>query len=51
MPPFKDRLSDEAITGVIASFKNLWSNEHRRRHDRHGSDDAHYRNNASRFSA
>jgi mono/diheme cytochrome c family protein len=23
MPPFKDRLSDEAITGVIASFKSL----------------------------
>jgi mono/diheme cytochrome c family protein len=35
MPPFTDRLSDEAITGVIASFKSLWSNEHRRRHDRH----------------
>jgi hypothetical protein len=35
MPPFKDRLSDEAITPVIASFKSLWSDEHRRRHDRH----------------
>jgi hypothetical protein len=35
MPPFKDRLSDEAVTPVIASFKSLWSNEHRRRHDRH----------------
>ena len=35
MPPFTDRLSDEAITGVIASFKSLWSNEHRCRHDRH----------------
>ena len=29
MPPFKDRLSDEAITGVIASFKSLWFDEHR----------------------
>ncbi len=29
MPPFKDRLSDDAITLVIASFKSLWSDEHR----------------------
>jgi hypothetical protein len=35
MSPFKNRLSDEAIAPVIASFKSLWSNEHRRRHDRH----------------
>ena len=35
MPPFTDRLSDETITGVIASFKSLWSDEHRCRHDRH----------------
>jgi hypothetical protein len=35
MPPFKDRLSDEAITPVIASFKSLWFDEHQRRHDRH----------------
>lgn len=30
MPPFKDRLSDEEITAVIAYFKSLWSPEHRR---------------------
>ncbi len=35
MPRVKDRLSDEAITGVIASSKGLWTDEHRRRHDRH----------------
>jgi mono/diheme cytochrome c family protein len=30
MPPFKDRLSDEEIAAVIAYFKSLWSDEHRR---------------------
>ncbi len=30
MPPFKDRLSDEEIEAVIAYFKSLWSEEHRR---------------------
>lgn len=30
MPPFKDRLSEEEITAVIAYFKSLWSPEHRR---------------------
>ena len=35
MMPFKDRLSDDAITGVIASFKSRWSDEHRRRYAHH----------------
>ena len=30
MPPFEDRLSDAEITAVIAYFKSLWSEEHRR---------------------
>jgi len=30
MPPFKDRLSDEEITAVIAYVKSLWSPAHRR---------------------
>ncbi len=30
MPPFEDRLSDEEIVAVIAYFKSLWSDEHRR---------------------
>lgn len=30
MPPFKDRLGDEEIAAVIAYFKSLWSEEHRR---------------------
>jgi mono/diheme cytochrome c family protein len=30
MPPFKDRLSNEEIVAVIAYFKSLWSDEHRR---------------------
>ena len=30
MPPFRDRLSDEEIAAVIAYFKSLWSDEHRR---------------------
>ncbi len=30
MPPFKDKLSDEEIGAVIAYFKSLWSQEHRR---------------------
>jgi len=30
MPPFKDKLSDEEIRAVIAYFKSLWSEEHRR---------------------
>jgi mono/diheme cytochrome c family protein len=30
MPPFKDQLSDEEIAAVIAYFKSLWSEEHRR---------------------
>ena len=30
MPPFRDRLSDEEIADVIAYFKSLWSEEHRR---------------------
>lgn len=30
MPPFKDRLSDDEIAAVIAYFKSLWSEEHRR---------------------
>ena len=35
MPWVKDRLSDEAITEVIADCNSLWSDEHRCRHDRH----------------
>jgi mono/diheme cytochrome c family protein len=30
MPPFKVQLSDEEIAAVIAYFKSLWSEEHRR---------------------
>jgi mono/diheme cytochrome c family protein len=30
MPPFKDKLSHEEIRAVIAFFKSLWSQEHRR---------------------
>jgi len=30
MPPFKDKLTDEEIRAVVAYFKSLWSEEHRR---------------------
>jgi len=30
MPPFNDRLSDQDVADVIAYFKSLWSDEHRR---------------------
>jgi mono/diheme cytochrome c family protein len=30
MPPFQDRLSDQDVADVIAYFKSLWSDEHRR---------------------
>ena len=30
MPPFNDRLSDQDVADIIAYFKSLWSDEHRR---------------------
>lgn len=30
MPPFQDRLSDQDVADLIAYFKSLWSDEHRR---------------------
>jgi hypothetical protein len=35
MPRVRDRLRGEAITPVIADGNTSWSDEHRRRHDRH----------------